>query len=157
MTKLAEVTIRHSFFPLVRFPKRCAVYFQVTNGKSILLAVLFRRIKSQLRLIISLSCPCLSGQAIGAKRKWVSQDRRDCEYWYIIVKIDISICHSLVLKLPNRRHSSLTFFAGECRWQGKFWEGVLKEFYLGNKFSFLWHISKKQGPFGNFRNANRQG
>jgi len=37
------------------------------------------------------------------------------------------------------------FFAGEYRWQGKFWEGVLKEFYLDKKFSFLWHIGKNRG------------
>jgi len=49
------------------------------------------------------------------------------------------------------------YFAREFRWQGKFWEGVLKEFYLDYKFSFLWHIDKKQGSFGNFRNSNRQG
>jgi|ETNmetMinimDraft_26_1059896.scaffolds.fasta_scaffold92194_1 hypothetical protein len=36
-------------------------------------------------------------------------------------------------------------FAGEYRWQGKFWEGVLKKFYLDKKFSFLWHIGKNRG------------
>jgi len=35
-------------------------------------------------------------------------------------------------------------------------KGELKEFYLDNRFSFLWHTGKKQGPFGNFRNTNRQ-
>ena len=41
------------------------------------------------------------------------------------------------------------YFAGECRWQEKFREGVLKEFYLDNKFSFLWHKGKKKGHLAN--------